>query len=187
MEAPGAGALPKLWPRSLVFQEIWLNSIMAPMQEAGSKCARQRLMDFLATKNLRVTAQRRAIIATAFSTCQHFTAEQLLVWSRQRDKSVSRATVYRTLPLLTESGLVREMDFGKDYKFYDPNYAEHPHHNHIICQDCEKIVEFETEKTEKLKNEISHRLGFSVKAHRLQITASCEEFKRLGACRKKSC
>jgi len=50
----------------------------------------------------------------------------------------SRATVYRTLPLLTESGLVREMDFGKDYKFYDPELREHPNHNHIICQDCDK-------------------------------------------------
>ncbi len=157
------------------------------MADAGNKCAKQRFLEFLDRKNLRVTAQRKVIIDTAFSTDQHFTADQLLAWSRQRDKSVSRATVYRTLPLLTESGLVREMDFGKDYKFYDPNYAEHPHHNHIICQDCEKIVEFESEKIEKLENEISHRLGFSVKAHRLQITASCEEFKRLGACRKKSC
>ncbi len=104
-------------------------------------------MDFLTQKNLRLTAQRQAIIETAFSTRKHFTAEQLLEWSRRRDKSVSRATVYRTLPLLTESGLVREMDFGKDYKFYDPNYAEHPHHNHIICQDCEKIVEFDSAKT----------------------------------------
>ena len=143
-------------------------------------------MDFLGEKNLRVTAQRQAIIETAFGTRQHFTAEQLLAWSRRRDKSVSRATVYRTLPLLTESGLVREMDFGKDHKFYDPNYAEHPHHNHIICQDCEKIVEFESAKIEKLENEISHRLGFAVKAHRLQITASCEELKKLGACKKKS-
>src|SRR5436309_15871192 len=134
-----------------------------------------------------MTSHRPATIETAFSMDKHFTAEELLVWAREKDKSVSRATVYRTLPLLTESGLVREMDFGKDYKFYDPNYAEHPHHNHIICQDCEKIVEFESEKIEKLENEISHRLGFSVKAHRLQITASCEEFKRLGACRKKSC
>ena len=142
-------------------------------------------MDFLAQKNLRVTAQRQAIIDATFSTQQHFTAEQLLAWARRRDKSVSRATVYRTLPLLTESGLVREMDFGKDYKFYDPNYAEHPHHNHIICQDCDKIVEFESEKIEQLENEISHRLGFSVKTHRLQITAACEELKRLGACRKK--
>lgn len=155
------------------------------MADAAHKCAKQRFMDFLGGKNLRITAQRQAIIETAFSTRQHFTAEQLLAWSRRRDKSVSRATVYRTLPLLTESGLVREMDFGKDRKFYDPNYAEHPHHNHIICQDCEKIVEFESPRIEKLENEISHRLGFAVKTHRLQITASCEELKKLGACRKK--
>jgi Fur family ferric uptake transcriptional regulator len=155
------------------------------MAVAVSKCAKKRFLDFLEGKNLRLTTQRQAIIETAFSTDRHFTAEQLLEWSRERDRSVSRATVYRTLPLLTESGLVREMDFGKDYKFYDPNYAEHPRHNHIICQDCEKIVEFESDKIEKLENQISHRLGFSVKAHRLQITASCEEFKKLGACKKR--
>src|SRR6266700_2732059 len=142
---------------------------------------------FLDQKNLRLTSQRQAIIDSVFSTEEHFTAEQLLEWSRRRDRSVSRATVYRTLPLLTESGLVREMDFGKDHKFYDPNYAEHPHHNHIICQDCEKIVEFESAKIEKLENEISQRLGFALKAHRLQITATCEELKRLGACKKKRC
>src|SRR6187402_992015 len=101
--------------------------------------AKKRFMEFLGQKNLRITSQRQAIIDTAFSTDEHFTAEQLLAWSRQKDKSVSRATVYRTLPLLTESGLVREMDFGKDYKFYDPNYADHPNHSHIICQDCDKI------------------------------------------------
>src|SRR5881394_1973123 len=157
------------------------------MAETGKLAAKQKFMEFLDQKNLRLTSQRQAIIDSVFSTEEHFTAEQLLEWSRRRDRSVSRATVYRTLPLLTESGLVREMDFGKDYKFYDPNYAEHPHHNHIICQDCEKIVEFESEKIEKLENEISHRLGFAVKAHRLQITASCEELKRLGQCKKKSC
>src|SRR5256885_11628212 len=155
------------------------------MADAAQKCAKQRFMEFLAQKRLRITAQGQAIIETAFGTRQHFTAEQLLEWSRRRDRSVSRATVYRTLPLLTESGLVREMDFGKDHKFYDPNYAEHPHHNHIICQDCDKIVEFESEKIEKLETEISHRLGFSPKDHRLQITATCKEFKKLGACKKK--
>src|SRR5579872_3126965 len=156
------------------------------MADAGTKCAKQRFMDFLEGKHLRLTSQRRTIIDTAFSTSQHFTAEQLLAWSKRRDKSVSRATVYRTLPLLTESGLVREMDFGKDYKFYDPNYAEHPNHNHIICNDCEKIVEFESDKIEKLESEISRKLGFSVKTQRLQITGSCEELKKLGACKKKS-
>ncbi|MSU20889.1 MAG: transcriptional repressor [Pedosphaera sp.] len=149
--------------------------------------AKQKFMEFLTKKNLRVTSQRQAIIDTAFGTDEHFTADQLLEWSRDRDKSVSRATVYRTLPLLTESGLVREMDFGKNYKFYDPNYAEHPNHNHIICQDCEKIVEFESEKIAKLEDEISHRLGFSMKTQRLQITGNCDELKKLGACKKKSC
>jgi Fur family transcriptional regulator, ferric uptake regulator len=156
------------------------------MADAESKCPKRRFIDFLTQKNLRLTSQRHAIIESVFSTQQHFTAEQLLEWSRARDKSVSRATVYRTLPLLTESGLLREMDFGKDYKFYDPNYAQHPNHNHIICQDCEKIVEFDSDKIEKIESEITHRLGFSVKSHRLQITATCEELKKLGACKKKS-
>ncbi|MGI8966025.1 MAG: Fur family transcriptional regulator [Limisphaerales bacterium] len=149
--------------------------------------ARKKFLDFLEQKQLRLTAQRRVIIETVFSTEEHFTAEQLLEWSHQKDKSVSRATVYRTLPLLTESGLVREMDFGKDYKFYDPNYAEHPNHNHIICQDCEKIVEFESEKISKIENEISHKLGFSVKMQKLQITGACDELKKLGACKNKGC
>lgn len=155
------------------------------MAVAAKKSTRQRFRDFLAQRNLRLTAQRQAIVETAFSTDQHFTAEQLLEWSRLRDKSVSRATVYRTLPLLTESGLVREMDFGKDYRFYDPNYANHPRHNHIICLDCQKIVEFENDKLDRLLNQISHRLGFAAKTHRLQITANCEELRKSGACKKK--
>jgi Fur family ferric uptake transcriptional regulator len=155
------------------------------MPVAAKSNAKDRFLSFLQTKNLRITAQRQAIIDTVFSTEEHFTAEQLLEWSRARDRSVSRATVYRTLPLLTESGLVREMDFGKDYKFYDPNYAEHPNHNHIICDDCEKIVEFESEKLATLENEITKKLGFSVKAQRLEIKANCEILKRAGTCKNK--
>jgi Fur family ferric uptake transcriptional regulator len=152
---------------------------------ATKQAAKDRFIAFLSTKNLRMTSQRRAIVDSVFSTEEHFTADQLLEWSRARDRSVSRATVYRTLPLLTESGLVTEMDFGKDHKFYDPNYAEHPHHNHIICEDCEKIVEFESDQISRLETEITHQLGFSVKTQRLQITASCEELKRRGTCNKR--
>ena len=147
--------------------------------------AKQRFLDFLETKALRMTDQRMAIIDTVFSTNEHFTADQLLEWSAQRDSSVSRATVYRTLPLLTESGLVREMDFGKDYKFYDPNYADHPQHSHIICQDCEKIVEFESEQIAQLESEIVRKLGFSVASQQLQLSGSCDTYKRLGACKHK--
>ena len=142
-------------------------------------------MAFLEQKNLRITSQRRAIIDTVFGTDQHFNAEQLLAWARKIDPSVSRATVYRTLPLLTESGLVHEMDFGKDYKIYDPNYADHPNHNHIICDDCDKVVEFESDQLDTLENEISKNLGFHVKTQQLRINASCDEMKKLGVCDKK--
>lgn len=151
------------------------------------KSAKEKFLAFIESKGLRVTSQRMVIIDTVFSTDEHFTAEQLLEWSRERDKSVSRATVYRTLPLLTESGLVKEMDFGKDYKYYDPNYAEHPNHNHIICQDCDRIVEFESEKIERLEDEITNNLGFSLKSQRIQINANCEELKKMGSCRNKGC
>src|SRR5271157_5117854 len=122
--------------------------------------AKQKLLDFLQRNRLRLTAQRRVIIDSAFETEEHFTAEQLLQWSRRRDKTVSRATVYRTLPLLTGSGLVREMDFGRDYKFYDPNYADHPNHSHIICQDCDTIVEFESDQIKQVEGEMCQKLGF---------------------------
>lgn len=148
--------------------------------------AKAQFLGFLEAKGLRITSQRRAIVECAFGTEEHFTAEQLLEWSRARDSSVSRATVYRTLPLLVESGLVHEMNFGKDHKFYDPNYADHPNHNHLICQDCDRIVEFESEKIEKIEDEISRQLGFSVKSQTVQITGSCQELKKLGACKNKA-
>lgn len=156
------------------------------MAEAGKHSAKQRFREFLAKRSLRLTSQRRTIIETAFSTDQHFTAEQLLAWSRLRDKSVSRATVYRTLPLLTESGLVREIDLGKDHRFYDPNYAEHPRHNHVICEDCQKIVEFEDARLEQLVDELSRQHGFTVDSHRLQITARCNALREQGTCVNKT-
>jgi len=144
--------------------------------------AKRKFIDFLRRRKLRVTAQRRAIIDSAFETEEHFTAEQLLLWSRRRDASVSRATVYRTLPLLTASGLVREMDLGRDHKFYDPNYSDHPNHSHIICLDCNRIVEFDSEDIKKLARRMSRKLGFSLRTHRLQIVGSCDLLKRLGVC-----
>jgi Fur family ferric uptake transcriptional regulator len=159
--------------------------ILEGVQTGHEPCGKRRFLDFLSRRSLRLTSQRRAIVDTVFSTQSHFTAEELLEWSRRRDKSVSRATVYRTLPLLTESGLVREMDFGKDRKVYDPNYADFPNHCHIICEECGKIVEFESEKLAQLESEVSSQLGFRVTSQRLEITGSCEELKRRGTCKNK--
>lgn len=149
---------------------------------------RDRIYEYLLSKGLRKTAQRDAIIEAAFSTTEHYTAEDLLVMARKLEASVSRATVYRTLPLLVESGLLREMDFGKEHKFYDPNYIEHPSHNHLICVDCNKIVEFEDRNIETLENCITKRLGFSPANKIVRIEATCDELKAKGICsNKKKC
>jgi Fur family transcriptional regulator, ferric uptake regulator len=146
---------------------------------------RERIYDFLQKKGLRKTAQRDAIIAAAFGTTEHYTAEDLLAMARKVEPSVSRATVYRTLPLLVDSGMLKEMDFGKDYKFYDPNYVEHPNHNHLICMDCSRIVEFDDVHIDTLESCISKRLGFSAKKKTIRIEATCDELKRKGTCDKK--
>ena len=144
-----------------------------------------RFNAFIAAKGLRKTVQRDAIVAAAFSTTEHYTAEDLLAMARRIEPSVSRATVYRTLPLLVESGVLKEMDFGRDHKIYDPNYNEHPHHNHLICTDCDKIVEFEDQHIELLVDCISKRLGFSPASKSLRIEASCDQLKKMGACEKR--
>lgn len=143
---------------------------------------RGSLQEFLSAKGLRRTIQREAIIAAAFGTNEHFTAEDLLLMAKKIETSVSRATVYRTLPLLVESGLLRELDLGSDTKIYDPNFVEHPTHNHLICIDCDKIIEFEDPNMELLENCITRRLGFSPANKSVTIEGRCDELKAKGIC-----
>ena len=145
----------------------------------------KQIYDFLAMKGLRKTVQREAIIEAAFDTTEHYTAEELLLMARRIEPSVSRATVYRTLPLLVESGFLKEIDLGKDQKHYDPNFVNHPQHNHLICVDCQKIVEFEDKHIETLEDCITKRLGFSPSAKMVRIEGKCDRLKQSGDCENK--
>jgi len=146
---------------------------------------RERLDSFLAGKGLRRTRQRDVIVEAAFGTGEHFTAEELHEMSRRIDRTVSRATVYRTLGLLVECGLLREIDLGKDQTYYDPNFLDKPEHNHLICVDCGRVVEFEDEHIAVLEDCITRRLGFKPASKSIRIEACCEELDRTGACRHK--
>lgn len=156
------------------------------METSPRESAREVLYGYLAGKGLRRTTQRDAIIEAAFSTKDHFNAEELLVMARRIDRSVSRATVYRTLPLLVESGLLRELDLGGETKIYDPNFLEHPTHNHLVCVDCKKIIEFEDVNMELLENCITRRLGFSPANKMVKIEAHCDELKHHGTCARRA-
>ena len=123
-----------------------------------------------------------AIFDAAFHSKDHFTAEDLLDRARKIDHTVSRATVYRTLPILTESGLVREVDIGKDYKFYYTPRGEEPTQAQVICTDCDKIFETDAPFLEWYGQSVAKKLGLAVTNQRLQVSASCERLKNAGIC-----
>lgn len=146
---------------------------------------RERLDSYLASKGLRRTKQRDVIIQAAFASDEHFTADDLIDRARTLDRTVSRATVYRTLALLVECDLLREIDLGRDVTCYDPNFIDKPQHNHLICTDCSRVVEFEDEHIALLEDCITRRLGFKPTMKSIRIEAKCEELARSGHCKSR--
>lgn len=145
---------------------------------------RETFKDFLGSKGLRVTNQRLAIFDAAYEHPDHFTAEDLLERSREIDDSVSRATVYRALPILTESGLIREVDVGRDYKFYMANRNATTFQAQVICLDCDKIFEIDAPFMEWYGKTVADKLGLQVESQRLQVTARCDELQSAGICKR---
>ncbi len=145
---------------------------------------RETFKDFLSSKGLRVTNQRLAIFDAAYEDSDHFTAEDLLERAREIDDSVSRATVYRALPILTESGLIREVDVGRDYKFYMANRNATTFQAQVICLDCDKIFEIDAPFMEWYGKTVADKLALNVESQRLQVTAHCEELKAAGICKR---
>lgn len=143
---------------------------------------RKRLDDFIARKGLRRTVQRERIAGIAFSRDEHFTAEELFDRVRKVDVETSRATVYRTLGLLVEADLLRQIDLGESQVTYDPNFLEKPSHNHLLCIDCSRIVEFEDSNVDIQTACVSRRLGFTTVRQSIKIEASCEELRLHGRC-----
>lgn len=143
---------------------------------------RARVDDFIRRKGLRRTKPREAVLAAAFAKDEHFTAEELYDRVRRTDADTSRATVYRTLALLVEGELLREIDLGDNQTTYDPNFLNRPTHNHLVCIDCGRVVEFEDPQVEALNAAVTGRLGFKALRQTLKIEAACEQLRTNGRC-----
>lgn len=140
---------------------------------------RSELTAFMDRRGLRSTEQRRVIIDQLFEVTDHVTIDQLLESVRAVDPRVGYATVYRTMKLLAEGGLVHERKFGDGFTRYELA-DEHAHHDHLICLDCGKITEFEEPAIEELQDRIALRHGFLVRDHKHELYGTCAE------CGKKS-
>ncbi len=143
---------------------------------------RERFQSFLAEKGLRVTNQRLAIFDAACAQKEHFTAEKLLEHARAIDDSVSRATVYRTLPLMTESHILREVDIGTGEKYYRPADNGNTQVAQVVCVDCDKIFEISAPFMEWYGSTVSLKLGLKPVSQRLQVSAQCIAFRQSGRC-----
>ena len=137
--------------------------------------AEKTFSEFLDAKDLKLTSQRRTILHQAMRE-GHFSAEDLLEFSKKKDPTLSKATVYRTLALLKESNILEEQDFGEGKKLYE-RAAGRKHHDHLICIKCGRIIEFENEPIERLQDSEANKHKFRIVYHSLKLFGFCQNCK----------
>jgi len=140
--------------------------------------------EFLSEKGLRMTDQRKGVIEALFRQSGHFTAEDLLKDAQELEETVSRATLYRSLPLLVQSGIIRKVDVGQDNKYYALNGQSDTFKAQVICSDCNKIQDVDAPFMEWYGKTVSEKLGLKVQDQRLQVQAKCPDFQESGKCAK---
>ena len=136
--------------------------------------ADQKFEEFLKLKELKYTSERKSIVKAIFSFYKHFDVEELFEKLGKQGDNVSRATIYRTIPLLIQSGLITETLHCQDKASYE-NIFNKKHHDHLVCINCGKIIEFYNEKIEKLQEEVCEQHNFIPIEHRLGIKGYCED------------
>ena len=133
----------------------------------------EALKSYLEIKGLKSTAQRDYIADTFFRTNTHISLDELLKKVKRKTPNIGYATVYRTMKLLTDSGLAIARQFGDGQTRYE-NLPEDGHHDHMICIKCSKIAEFQNQKIEQLQSEMAKKLGFTVVNHKLELYGYCQ-------------
>lgn len=135
--------------------------------------------DILKNNNLKYTTQREVILEILYKYNKHFTPEDLYMHIKKEypKLNIGIATIYRTLNLLEVNKMITSISFGQSGKKYE--IAIKPHHDHLICDICGTIIEFEDEQIEKRQIEIADKYHFLIKSHSLQLHGICKE------CRKK--
>lgn len=136
------------------------------------KAALAAFENFLAPRGLRLTGARRAIVEAIFERSGHFEIEELIQALRARGIRGSRATVYRTVPLLTEAGLLQQAVVTGETRSYERALGRE-HHDHLVCTRCGKIVEFHDVAFDALEQKVAEQYGFRLEGHHHQLVGSC--------------
>jgi len=136
--------------------------------------ALERFERYLQKKNLRLTEARAAIVEAALARTGHYPIEELIADLKKRGIRGSKATVYRTLPLLAEAGILQPAIIAGESKSYETTFGL-DHHDHLICSRCGKVVEFGFEAFEILQREVAGKYGFRLEAHHHELVGTCPD------------
>lgn len=135
---------------------------------------------YLKEQGLPVTQQREAVAGMVFSSKGHLSVEDIENGLRATGDRIGKATIYRTLDLLVRSRLVVEHDFGEGFKRYEHRFAQDAVHEHLICLECGRVVEFESWEVQEVKAEITQKHGFQPVRHKLEIYGLCRQCQEAG-------
>ena len=133
---------------------------------------RRLFSDFLKRRGLKTTRERTALFDEIFSTHRHFDAEDLVLRMRERGAKISRATVYRTLELLFECGLVGRVRLNEEKYRYE-RLRKGEHHDHLVCTSCGKVIEFVDRAIERRQEAVCRQHDFLASSHAHQIRGLC--------------
>jgi Fur family transcriptional regulator, ferric uptake regulator len=135
-----------------------------------------RLREFLRARGLRMTGEREALVRAALGRRRHFTLEEL-VDEVARDTRASRATVYRSLPILVEAGILQPVLVSDEPRRFELVLGRR-HHDHLLCRRCGRVVEFRSTAIEKLQLEVAARHGYRLTGHVHELVGECAACRR---------
>jgi Fur family transcriptional regulator, ferric uptake regulator len=147
---------------------------MAQLSRGEGAALLERFRRYLRDHRLPVTRPRDFGAETVFLSDDHLSVDAIQRRLKERGVRVGTATVYRTLDVLVQSGLVRAHDFGEGYKRYEPMPAQ-AHHEHLVCVRCGRVVEFANERLERMLPIIADEHAFQHQRHRVEIYGVCRE------------
>ena len=140
------------------------------------KQASEILREFLKKGQNRITPERFEVMDSALDYEGHFGADDLYVIMKNKKSRVSRATVYKTLELLVQCDLLSKRNFGDNMTRYESSFKRQIH-DHLICMDCGRIVEFTNTSIENIPKDLSKNLGFKFENYSFNIFARCKNIK----------